>query len=73
LELRAIYARNIAWYELFNDKYIYGIFKHELSKFTNLFSFIDNEPISLLKPFDINEDNFQSLAYDKDRRVNSFI
>ncbi len=73
LELRSIYAKNIFWYELFNDKCISWIFKHELSKFTDIFSFINDESISLLKPFNINEDNFQSLAYDMGRRLNAFI
>ena len=45
-----------------------GIFLQLFSKFTHIFDFIRSEKISLLHPYDVNEENFQSFAYDEEKK-----
>lgn len=68
VEIRPLYAKNIHWESLFDTEKLQGIFLQHISKFTSLFDYIESEKISLLHPYDVSEDNFQSFAYDEEKK-----
>lgn len=68
VEVRAVYAKNIHWESLFDDAILRWVFINFFSKFTPLFNFIKEEKIPLLHPYNVDEENFQSFAYDEEKR-----
>ena len=73
VEIRWAYAKNITWESLFDDTTLEWLFKNFFSKYTTMFDFMEEEKISLLHPYNIDDDNFQAFAYDNNLRVNNFI
>jgi len=69
VEIRPEYAKNISWESLFDKRILEWLFLNYFSKFTDLFNFIEEKPISLLQPYNVDESNFQSLAYSETRKL----
>lgn len=74
LEIRALYARNISWSSLYDDEVLLWVFKNYVKKYINILDYIEVDTISLLEPYDVDENNFWSLAYLwKNLKVKQFI